>query len=1193
MDVEELRLETLRPKKTNRRPKGPPITCLLCKKIWDKHDKGGRLFMFGGSRPFMAKFEAKMKALVGKDDLESLKMESATKFGRSYICRECYMLVRQAYDGIRKIQRNVAKSIEKLTLMTVMGRGEFVTPNQQDESESGSDQDLDIEYEAPSLSRRALPPVSERIALKIASLKFVTINHRAPTLRLERIDMENCRRGNEDPHLTNLDSCQKYSEKENQEALSDGFEGNRISDLVETKSSLIDSIGLQESSPSEEMPSLPTAKLIHSPQPQEELPHNAPFLDKFESSNAQALVHEWFADTDSASKSKTVANITDANNGLRVKGGNSEFVKEMSNILSNPLLLVKVPQPIQLAEVRNENIYICTQQGCDWVFTSKFFWENHIRHFHYSGKPFQCSFEGCDRCFTGRSKLELHMRSHTDERPFICDICGSGFRGNQELKAHKLTHTSEKAYHCPKCDKSFKLLSSMKRHLQFHDGNLPYHCDYSGCKKVFKSRYDLKCHYRLHTGEKPYKCQEPGCGMAFRIPCQFTMHKRAHTGERPFVCTVEGCNMAYASSNTLQAHLLTHSTDRPYCCEFCGKTLKHRLMYKAHLKKHEGKGEKNSKQKSLVGKKPQFFNTEDLNSDNTVLYKKFHCYDQGCEIEFVTESELQQHNVHSGQKQKFNTDSNCKEGTEKAEDQRKILLCPFNACDKEYENAAGLQDHLTKAHAPAPREKMCQFCGLALPNILELQDHIRISHGGNLGSEPREEASGFVCNSEYCGSRFDCQEDLSCHVNQHLDKPIYQCKFEQCNRTFLLERMHIAHLKEHDKKTPFACGFQQCSESFDSHLKVFKHSKTHFGILKCPIDGCNKSVKTLSSARAHLLAHEKPFTCFFCIKRFASSSQWMKHNKYHTAQILEHKGQQKHKNYHSAENQYICEECGQIFNSLAARKSHRKTHSCGLPYECLVEGCGKAFKERISLEAHQNVHSKRTSLCAKCGKIYKDSATKHRCQIDTNEPEELTQASDVSHVLPTHSSLQLPAQHQTQQIQYPQEHQQVLQKYLPHQLQQNQFFHEQKHYEQVKHPELQHEPFIQQIPHEHGQPYFSASTASIQQNVLVPPAPSSSSSYSSSLPPVAKAHTMNYIMHHFQNVSSLSVQQSQSMTEANNPLPISQTEKLSCHPQHLGSHTLPLHPMQFYNPENSITMLNHVPETHQFSTSVEETEQPM
>ena len=103
--------------------------------------------MFGGSRPFMAKFEAKMKALVGKRDLESMKNMSATKFGRSYICRECYTLVKQAYDGIRKIQRSVAKSVQRVVL-SVSGKGrESIATGEDDESsESESDQDLEIDY---------------------------------------------------------------------------------------------------------------------------------------------------------------------------------------------------------------------------------------------------------------------------------------------------------------------------------------------------------------------------------------------------------------------------------------------------------------------------------------------------------------------------------------------------------------------------------------------------------------------------------------------------------------------------------------------------------------------------------------------------------------------------------------------------------------------------------------------------------------------------------------------------------------------------------------------------------------------------------------------------------------------------------------------------------------------------------------
>ena len=64
---------------------------------------------------------------------------------------------------------------------------------------------------------------------------------------------------------------------------------------------------------------------------------------------------------------------------------------------------------------------------------------------------------------------------------------------------------------------------------------------------------------------------------------------------------------------------------------------------------------------------------------------------------------------------------------EETMNKRQKLSCPFNACGREYEDAPGLEDHLTKAHAPAPREKMCHMCGLAFPTAQELESHSCLS----------------------------------------------------------------------------------------------------------------------------------------------------------------------------------------------------------------------------------------------------------------------------------------------------------------------------------------------------------------------------------------------------------------------------------------------------------------------------------
>lgn len=62
--------------------------------------------------------------------------------------------------------------------------------------------------------------------------------------------------------------------------------------------------------------------------------------------------------------------------------------------------------------------------------------------------------------------------------------------------------------------------------MRTHTGEKPYLCDFSGCGKRFAQSGQLRTHQRLHTGEKPFICSVEGCGSRFT-------HANRHCSNHP------------------------------------------------------------------------------------------------------------------------------------------------------------------------------------------------------------------------------------------------------------------------------------------------------------------------------------------------------------------------------------------------------------------------------------------------------------------------------------------------------------------------------------------------------------------------------------------------------------------------------------------------------------------------------------
>ena len=149
------------------------------------------------------------------------------------------------------------------------------------------------------------------------------------------------------------------------------------------------------------------------------------------------------------------------------------------------------------------------------------------------------------------------MMKHSDERPFVCDLCEYSAKYRENLQRHLRSHTSLRLFSCNMCDFKSQRADSVQRHMNTHT------CTPSLKKQftcpLFDDKTCNKNKFRIHMAEKhsigiesikSYNC--PECDYTtYRSYSFLKYHMIKHSDERPWATKTNSLLHQHVKTNSL------------------------------------------------------------------------------------------------------------------------------------------------------------------------------------------------------------------------------------------------------------------------------------------------------------------------------------------------------------------------------------------------------------------------------------------------------------------------------------------------------------------------------------------------------------------------------------------------------------------------------------------------------------------
>lgn len=182
---------------------------------------------------------------------------------------------------------------------------------------------------------------------------------------------------------------------------------------------------------------------------------------------------------------------------------------------------------------------------------------NKHKMIHTTERNFPC--DACTKAFKTPEHLKKHQKTHMSledrnnsekVKKYLCICCGKILYTYTGYQNHLKIHTGEKDFNCEICGKRFREKAHLKKHMEsVHVPDRPFQCNH--CELNFKEKIQLKAHKKTHVIEAKFFCEI--CGVSMKHKESLKHHVRnIHMGIRDYKCDL--CDEGFYTSNWLKKH---------------------------------------------------------------------------------------------------------------------------------------------------------------------------------------------------------------------------------------------------------------------------------------------------------------------------------------------------------------------------------------------------------------------------------------------------------------------------------------------------------------------------------------------------------------------------------------------------------------------------------------------------------------